>query len=219
VKLVLFAVASPFAAEVLETLRRLRWEAVACVSNLPGAPVPSELDAVIDVEQLSEALTALPFAVPLTTPGHRHAATADGLSRGFSAQASIVDPTAVIAGSAVLGEGIYVNAGAIVSTGVRMGASCSVNRGASVGHHNVIGDYVSVGPGVVTAGNCRIERGAFLGVGSVLAPGVTVGANSVVGAGAVVIDDVREGAVVVGNPARVVGDGPGYRGVGVPSGA
>jgi sugar O-acyltransferase (sialic acid O-acetyltransferase NeuD family) len=216
VKVVLFAVASPFAAEMLETLRRLGWQVAACVRNLPGA-VASELPGVIDAEHLDEALIALAFAVPLTTPGHRHAATADARSRGFTTQATIVDPTAVIADSATLGEGTYVNAGAIVSAAVRTGTSCSVNRGASIGHHNVIADYVSIGPGVVTGGGCRIKRGAFLGVGAVLAPEVTIGANSVVGAGAVVLGEVPEGAVVVGNPARVLREGPGYGGVGVPS--
>jgi sugar O-acyltransferase (sialic acid O-acetyltransferase NeuD family) len=216
VKLVLFAVASPFATEVLETIRRLEWQVAACVRNLPGAHVPAELPVVIDAEHLDKGLTALPFAVPLTTPGHRYTATADARSRGFTTRATIVDPTAVIAQSAVLGEGTYVNAGAIVSTAVRIGTSCSVNRGASVGHHNVIGDFVSIGPGVITGGSCRIERGAFLGVGVVLAPEVSVGANAVVGAGGVVIHDVPDGAVVVGNPARVHGEGPGYGGVGVP---
>ena len=36
-------------------------------------------------------------------------------------------------------------------------------------------------------------------------PGVTIGANALVGAGSVVTKDVPEGAIVVGNPARIVG--------------
>jgi sugar O-acyltransferase (sialic acid O-acetyltransferase NeuD family) len=219
VRLVLYAVASPYAVEALETARRLRWEIAACVHNLPGAAVPREIEATLAPDSLGVALLALPFIVALTTPGHRHAATADARGLGFGEPATMIDPTAVVAASSTLGEGSYVNAGAIIAAGVRAGTSLSVNRGASIGHHNVIGNYVTVGPGVVTGGECRIQRGAFLGVGAVLAPGVEVGPNAVVGAGAVVIGDVREGAVVVGNPARVVGDGPGYHGVGVPPGA
>ncbi len=51
----------------------------------------------------------------------------------------------------------------------------------------------------------RIQRAARVGGGSVLLPGVTIGANALVGAGSVVTKDVPEGAIVVGNPARIVG--------------
>ena len=50
-----------------------------------------------------------------------------------------------------------------------------------------------------------IQRAARVGGGSVLLPGVTIGANALVGAGSVVTRDVPPGAIVVGNPARVVG--------------
>ena len=49
-----------------------------------------------------------------------------------------------------------------------------------------------------------IKRGASVGAGAVVLPGVTIGERAMVGAGAVVTKDVEPGAVVVGNPARVV---------------
>ncbi|WP_051229361.1 acyltransferase [Paludibacterium yongneupense] len=55
---------------------------------------------------------------------------------------------------------------------------------------------------------CRsvtIEDGAWIGAGATLLKGVTIGARAVVGACSVVTRDVPAGAVVVGNPARVVG--------------
>ena len=51
----------------------------------------------------------------------------------------------------------------------------------------------------------RILRAARVGGGSVLCPGVTIGENAVVGAGSVVVNDVPDRTVVMGNPARVVG--------------
>ncbi len=50
----------------------------------------------------------------------------------------------------------------------------------------------------------HILRGAKIGANATLLPGITVGAGALVGAGAVVVADVPDGAVVVGNPARVV---------------
>jgi acetyltransferase-like isoleucine patch superfamily enzyme len=52
----------------------------------------------------------------------------------------------------------------------------------------------------------RIESQAKIGANATVLPGVRIGANALVGAGAVVVRDVPPGKVVVGNPARVVGD-------------
>ena len=49
-----------------------------------------------------------------------------------------------------------------------------------------------------------IGEGAWLGHGVVVCPGVTIGRNAVIGANSVVRDDVPEGCVAVGAPARVV---------------
>lgn len=53
-------------------------------------------------------------------------------------------------------------------------------------------------------GRIRVGDDSFVGQGAILLPGVTVGARCVVGAGAVVREDVPDGSVVLGNPARVV---------------
>ena len=215
-KLVLYAVSSPYAAEAIETARRLGWELAACVRNLPGTEVPSEVPMPVEAHELPPSLTALPFAVALITPAHRRSAIADARSRGFTDMVSLIDPTAVVATSASFAEGAFVNAGAIVAAGVQAGASCMINRGASIGHHCEIADHVTIGPGVVTGGGCRLGAGSFLGVGAVIAPRVQIAADAVIGAGAVVVRDVPEGAVVIGNPGRVMRYAAGYGGGGGP---
>ena len=50
----------------------------------------------------------------------------------------------------------------------------------------------------------RIGRRCFIGGGSTIMPGVTVGDEVIVGAGAVVFEDVPPRSIVGGNPARVL---------------
>jgi acetyltransferase-like isoleucine patch superfamily enzyme len=49
-----------------------------------------------------------------------------------------------------------------------------------------------------------VKRGASIGSGATLLCGITVGENALIGAGSVVTKDVPPGAVVAGNPARVI---------------
>ncbi|MEG8053803.1 DapH/DapD/GlmU-related protein [Sphingomonas aerolata] len=49
-----------------------------------------------------------------------------------------------------------------------------------------------------------IGRNVWIGGGALILPGITVGDNAIVGAGSVVTRDVRAGATVAGNPARLL---------------
>jgi len=55
-----------------------------------------------------------------------------------------------------------------------------------------------------------VKRGASIGSGATLLCGITIGEQAVIGAGAVVTKDVPAGAVVAGNPARVLKWMPGF---------
>lgn len=50
----------------------------------------------------------------------------------------------------------------------------------------------------------RVKRGASIGTSATILCGVTIGENAMVGAGSVVTRDVPDGAIVAGNPARMV---------------
>jgi acetyltransferase-like isoleucine patch superfamily enzyme len=62
---------------------------------------------------------------------------------------------------------------------------------------------------VMLAGRHRpvvVEDDAFVGMNALILKGVRIGSGAVVAAGSVVVSDVPPGAIVAGNPARIVGD-------------
>lgn len=112
--------------------------------------------------------------------------------------------TAFVASNAVVGEGSQVYAMAAVCVEARIGRCCIVNTRASVDHECVLEDGVTIGPGAIITGLVHVERYADIYSGAVVLPRLRIGEGAVVGAGAVVRNDVQPYTIVVGNPARVL---------------
>jgi acetyltransferase EpsM len=112
-------------------------------------------------------------------------------------------PSSVVAPDVYIGSGTMIAAGVVVNPAARVGSSVILNTQSSVDHHNMIGDYVHIGPGVRLGGNVSIGEQTLIGIGSTVMPQLRIGASVVVGAGAVVTRDLPDGVVAVGAPARV----------------
>ncbi len=112
-----------------------------------------------------------------------------------------------------LGKSVYID------KNVMIGDDCKIQNFATLYDGVKIGKKVFIGPHVcftndlyprATSTNWSIIKtkvmdGASIGANATVLCGVTIGRNAMVGAGAVVTDDVRDYALVLGNPARHVG--------------
>jgi bifunctional UDP-N-acetylglucosamine pyrophosphorylase/glucosamine-1-phosphate N-acetyltransferase len=85
-----------------------------------------------------------------------------------------------------------------------------------VGHHSylgdaTVGDAANIGAGTITANYDGVAKhatligaGAFTGIGTLIVAPLSMGAKSKTGAGAVLLNDLPDGALAVGVPARII---------------
>ena len=123
-----------------------------------------------------------------------------------------IEPGAIIRDKVIIGEGAVIMMGAVINIGAVVGKGTMIDMGTVLGGRATVGDHCHIGAGAVLAGVVEpasavpvvVEDCVLIGANAVVIEGVRVGANAVVAAGAVVVEDVPENAVVAGCPARVV---------------
>ena len=118
-----------------------------------------------------------------------------------------------------IGADCNLNDHVFVENDVIVGDRVTVKSGVQLWDGVRLGDDVFIGPNATFTNDsfprskqypAEFEKtivgpGASIGAGAVILPGVRIGRRAMVGAGAVVVRDVPAHAVVVGNPARIVG--------------
>ena len=103
-----------------------------------------------------------------------------------------------------LGDGTQIMHGVTITNEVQIGTGVLVNINSSISHETTIGDFTEIACGVTIAGRCAIGDNVFIGSNATINPDVTIGNNAIIGSGAVVIKDVKNNTIVVGNPAKIL---------------
>lgn len=116
--------------------------------------------------------------------------------------ASVVHPSAVVARTATLGEGVIVCPHGLVSAEAKIGQLVAINALSSVGHDVDVGAFSTLSAHVDLTGRVRVGEKCFFGTGAKVLPGVNIGEGSTIGAGSVVMRRVQPGSVMYAQPAK-----------------
>lgn len=117
--------------------------------------------------------------------------------KGF-APASYVSPHGFKWRNFEMGEHCFVFEGNTLQPFSRMGDDNILWSGNHIGHHTTIGNHCFISSHVVISGHCKIGDYCFLGVNSTITDHITIGNHCTIGAGALVLKDVPDNAVVKG---------------------
>ncbi|MCX7876362.1 MAG: acetyltransferase [Melioribacteraceae bacterium] len=129
---------------------------------------------------------------------------------------SHIQSGAKIGKNCVLGQNVNIANNVIIGNNVKIQNNVSVYEGV------ILEDYVFCGPSVVFTNikdprskfpqsgskfyiKTIVKEGATLGANSTIVCGVSIGKYAFIGAGAVVTKDIPDYALVVGNPAKIIG--------------
>jgi sugar O-acyltransferase (sialic acid O-acetyltransferase NeuD family) len=115
---------------------------------------------------------------------------------------SVYHPKSIISSSADIDVGSFFAAGSIAGPDVKVGKHSIVNHHAVIDHDCDIGNFCHIAPHVSLGGGVKIGKGVLVGAGAIVLPGIHIDDYSVIGAGAIVTENVQLGSIVVGNPAR-----------------
>lgn len=125
-----------------------------------------------------------------------------------------------------IGDDVKIGAFVEIQKGARIGDRCKISSHSFLCEGVTLEEEVFVGHGVIFINdrypratnddgslqteadwNCvptKVKRRAAIGSGATILCGVTIGEGATIGAGSVVTKDVPDGAVVAGNPARLL---------------
>lgn len=112
-----------------------------------------------------------------------------------------IHPSAIISESAKINEGTVIMANAIVNCRTVIGKHSIINSGSVIEHDNIIGEYVHISPKVALGGNVSIGDKTWVGIGSTIINNISVCSNVMIGAGAVVVKDIKKPGTYLGIPA------------------
>ena len=119
-----------------------------------------------------------------------------------------------------IGENCKIGQNVVIGPDVIIGKSCKIQNNVSVYKGVTLEDGIFCGPSMVFTNvyNPRAEirkmdqvrptlvkKGATLGANCTIVCGVTIGRYAFIGAGAVIIKDVSDYALIVGNPGKQIG--------------
>ncbi len=120
--------------------------------------------------------------------------------------ATVIHPSSVVSRKAKIGFGVVLMPMVLVSPNVEIGNHSQMYAQSFIGHDSKMEEMVFVANNASIGGRVLIKNGAHIGSNSTLLERLEIGEFGIVGLASVVLKTVNSYDIVVGSPARVIGN-------------
>lgn len=122
-----------------------------------------------------------------------------------------IHPSVIISPNVEIGKGVYILLGTQVMPYTKIEDFVMISMNVSIAHHNILRTGTFLSTGCNFGASIVAEENSYCGIGSTVMTGLhRLGKDCLIGAGAVVIKDVPDGAVMAGVPAKIIKYKPEY---------
>jgi acetyltransferase EpsM len=122
----------------------------------------------------------------------------------LEASATGIHPRSYLDPSTEIGKGVLICANVCTSFHVKIGNFIHCYTNSFLGHDTIVGDFSTIAAHSVIGGRNRIGKGVHIGLNVTTREEVSIGKYAIAGMAAVVLNDVPDGGVIVGNPGRLL---------------
>ena len=115
---------------------------------------------------------------------------------------TIIHPSVIMSKWVEIGEGSIIAAGTKLTCNIKIGKHAQLNLQTSIGHDFKASNYFTTAQGVNISGNCTFGECTYLGANAAIREKITICDNVIIGMGGIVVKNISESGVYVGNPVK-----------------
>jgi sugar O-acyltransferase (sialic acid O-acetyltransferase NeuD family) len=117
---------------------------------------------------------------------------------------TLIHPSVFISESTIIGEGCVISENAFISCDIKIERNVYLQPMASIGHDTEISNHCVISTFATLAGECKIGECTYIAMSVPVKEKISIGSGSVIGMGSVVLRDIPDNVVAMGNPARAM---------------
>lgn len=117
---------------------------------------------------------------------------------------NVIHHSAWVSPTATLGKGVVLRAGVVINADAVIEDNVTVMEQSCIGHDVILRKHCQISGYVIVGGGSEIGEGTYIGLSVPVKDHIRVGSNAIVGMGSVVVREIPDNVIAMGNPARAM---------------